>query len=55
MPGLLAYLAATGIDLVAQPMRAYGAYGFGESVWVRDPERNVVELKIHGADSRDHA
>lgn len=37
-------LEANGIEWV-QPARRYGADGFGQSVYITDPEGNVVELK----------
>jgi glyoxylase I family protein len=39
------YLETRGVPPVAPPMDTYGAHGFGSSVYVRDPEGNVVELK----------
>lgn len=42
---LTAWLARHGI--VAGPFeRRYGAEGFGQSVYVRDPDGNTVELKL---------
>lgn len=41
---LLAHLGAHGVDADA-PARRYGAEGYGESVYLKDPEGNVVELK----------
>ena len=39
-----AHLRAHGID-AADPAPRYGADGLGPSIYVRDPEGNVVELK----------
>ncbi len=38
------HLAAHGID-AGETARRYGAEGFGPSIYVTDPEGNVVELK----------
>ena len=40
-----AYLERHGVTPLAPPMETYGAHGMGTSVYVRDPEGNVVELK----------
>ena len=46
---LLAWLQEQGID--AGPFeRRYGATGFGPSLYIRDPDGNVVELKPVAAD-----
>lgn len=42
---LLAYLRGRGVELVGEPGMRYGARGMGRSVYIRDPEGNVVELK----------
>lgn len=41
---LHAHLAAHGIEIIEEGMR-YGAEGDGPSIYVRDPEGNIVELK----------
>lgn len=38
------FLLANGID-ASLPARRYGADGFGESIYISDPEGNTVELK----------
>lgn len=38
--------AAAGVEPLGPPMETYGAHGMGSSVYVRDPEGNVVELKV---------
>ena len=43
--GLLSYLRERGVEIVGEPATRYGARGMGLSVYVRDPEGNVVELK----------
>jgi catechol 2,3-dioxygenase-like lactoylglutathione lyase family enzyme len=41
---LLEHLRAHGVT-VSEPARRYGAEGQGESVYLEDPEGNIVELK----------
>jgi len=41
-----AYLTHAGIQTLGPPMETYGAHGMGTSIYVRDPEGNVVELKV---------
>jgi catechol 2,3-dioxygenase-like lactoylglutathione lyase family enzyme len=41
-----AHLEAHGATPLGPPMETYGAHGVGSSVYVRDPEGNVVELKV---------
>jgi catechol 2,3-dioxygenase-like lactoylglutathione lyase family enzyme len=41
---LRAHLAAHGVD-AGEVARRFGADGFGPSLYVRDPDGNVVELK----------
>lgn len=43
-PALAAYLRASGIE-VGEPGQRYGADGLGLSIYIADPEGNVVELK----------
>ena len=38
-------LGALGVETIGEPMVRYGATGYGRSVYLRDPEGNVVELK----------
>ncbi|MBT8145774.1 MAG: VOC family protein [Gammaproteobacteria bacterium] len=42
---LLEFLAAHDID-AGEPAERYGASGFSRSVYINDPEGNVVELKL---------
>jgi glyoxylase I family protein len=42
---VVGHLRAHGVELIGDPMTRYGAEGFGPSIYCRDPERNVVELK----------
>ncbi len=39
------YLRSRGVEVQDEPQPRYGARGFGLSIYVRDPEGNVVELK----------
>jgi glyoxylase I family protein len=39
------YLRASAVEIVGEPVMRYGARGMGLSIYLRDPEGNVVELK----------
>jgi glyoxylase I family protein len=39
------YLRASAIEIIGEPAMRYGARGMGLSIYIRDPEGNVVELK----------
>ena len=39
------YLRDNGVEVLGEPAQRYGARGTGLSIYVRDPEGNVVELK----------
>jgi glyoxylase I family protein len=39
------YLQANAIEIIGEPAMRYGARGMGLSIYIRDPEGNVVELK----------
>ena len=41
----LAYLRGNSVEVLGEPATRYGARGLGSSIYVRDPEGNVVELK----------
>jgi glyoxylase I family protein len=45
MDAVVTHLAAAGVETIGEPMVRYGARGYGLSVYCRDPEGNVVELK----------
>jgi glyoxylase I family protein len=45
MDALVRWLGAQGVTVMGDPMPRYGARGMGLSVYVNDPEGNVVELK----------
>ena len=42
------HLAALDVETMGPPTVRYGATGYGPSIYVRDPEGNVVELKVPG-------
>lgn len=46
LAAVAAYLEECGAPPLGPPMDTYGAHGMGSSVYVRDPEANVVELKV---------
>jgi glyoxylase I family protein len=39
------YLRLNAVEIIGEPARRYGARGMGNSIYVRDPEGNVIELK----------
>jgi catechol 2,3-dioxygenase-like lactoylglutathione lyase family enzyme len=39
------YLRAHAVEIVGEPATRYGARGMGLSIYLHDPEGNVVELK----------
>lgn len=39
------YLRGHSIDVLGEPATRYGARGMGTSIYIHDPEGNVVELK----------
>lgn len=43
-----AYLEERDVEIAAGPVEVYGARGTGTSFYVRDPERNTIELKLIG-------
>ena len=48
MHAVVRYLEAQGVEVIGEPALRYGARGMGLSVYARDPEGNVVELKLAG-------
>jgi len=48
MHAVVRYLVAEGVEVIGEPALRYGARGMGLSVYARDPEGNVVELKLAG-------
>ena len=45
MEALVGYLRAKGVEVLGDPAERYGARGMGLSVYVLDPDGNIVELK----------
>ena len=45
MQTLAGHLKASGVEVMGEPAARYGAHGMGLSIYVRDPEGNVIELK----------
>ena len=41
----LAYLRDQGVAITGEPVTRYGARGHGLSIYIHDPEGNLVELK----------
>ena len=39
------YLRGNSVEILGEPAMRYGARGMGNSIYVRDPEGNTVELK----------
>lgn len=39
------YLRMNSVEVLGEPASRYGARGMGSSIYVRDPEGNVIELK----------
>ncbi len=42
---MVRYLREQSVEIIGEPSMRYGARGNGPSVYIRDPEGNVVELK----------
>ncbi len=42
---VVSYLRGQSVEVIGEPAMRYGAHGAGLSIYVRDPEGNVVELK----------
>ncbi|HZC46605.1 MAG TPA: VOC family protein [Candidatus Acidoferrum sp.] len=45
------YLRERSVEVIGEPAMRYGARGAGLSIYIRDPEGNVVELKQIPTDS----
>lgn len=45
-------LRDSAVEVMGEPANRYGARGMGLSVYIRDPEGNVVELKQMPASAR---
>jgi glyoxylase I family protein len=45
MEAMVGYLRTEGVEVLGEPAERYGARGTGLSVYVLDPDGNIVELK----------
>jgi glyoxylase I family protein len=45
MNEVVAYLRSASVEVIGEPATRYGAHGAGLSIYLRDPEGNVIELK----------
>ena len=45
MQSVVRWLRAEGVEVLGEPTDRYGARGMGRSVYVLDPDGNIVELK----------
>ena len=45
LDAVVRYLVTAGVETIGEPMVRYGAHGYGLSIYCRDPEGNVIELK----------
>ena len=45
MDALMRYLRAQSVEVLGDPAERYGARGMGLSVYVLDPDGNIIELK----------
>jgi extradiol dioxygenase family protein len=45
MTALARDLRERSVEVIGEPATRYGARGMGLSIYVRDPEGNVIELK----------
>lgn len=52
MEALVRYLRAAQVEVLGEPTERYGARGMGLSVYVLDPDGNIVELKQGEASRR---
>ena len=48
MGAVVRFLSERGVETIGEPSVRYGATGYGLSVYLRDPEGNVIELKAAG-------
>ncbi len=45
MAEIAEYLRERSVEVIGEPVERYGARGMGLSIYIRDPEGNIVELK----------
>jgi glyoxylase I family protein len=48
----MTYLRTNSVEVLGEPAMRYGARGLGNSIYVRDPEGNTIELKQIGRASK---
>jgi glyoxylase I family protein len=39
------FMREHSVEVIGEPVERYGARGMGQSIYIRDPEGNIVELK----------
>jgi glyoxylase I family protein len=42
---VISYLRSNSVEILGEPAIRYSARGMGNSIYVRDPEGNIIELK----------
>ena len=47
---LASELQGRGVEVTGEAGRRWGAHGWGDSIYVEDPEGNTIELKSYGKD-----
>ena len=47
LDGLASELQARGVEVMGESGRRWGAHGWGNSIYVSDPEGNTIELKSY--------
>ena len=47
-------LGEHGIPVDEGPVKRWGAHGSGTSIYVRDPEDNVIEIRYYDNEAQDH-
>lgn len=45
LPAIAGYLKENSVEVIGEPATRYGARGMGLSIYLRDPEGNIIELK----------
>jgi glyoxylase I family protein len=45
MAEIARHLKESAVEVIGEPAMRYGAHGMGPSIYLRDPEGNVIELK----------
>jgi catechol 2,3-dioxygenase-like lactoylglutathione lyase family enzyme len=51
---VVAELQSLGVNLVAGPVQRTGAVGTLDSVYIRDPDDNLIEIAVYRSESADH-